>query len=163
MSTKSPKVTKKRRRTNIENQLREAITSPPQLSEKVKPNDGVLHFNVPSTSGGGIHRVKISVDGCMKYMCDCLKTSEDSDVCKHIRAVIIHMMTDLIKRQDETEKTLDLMMALGRFSIEDSAEMVDCVEPEPEPDDKELKDVRMDVRIDVIQKEIKPSDDIELM
>jgi len=155
---KSAKISKKRRRTNIENQLREAITSPPQLSEKVKPNDGMLHFNVPSTSGGGMHRVKIYVDGCMKYMCDCLKTSEDSDVCKHIRAVIIHMMTDLIKRQDETEKTLDLMMALGRFSIEDSAEMVDCVVS----DDKEIKDDK-DVKMNIIPKVVFPPDDIESM
>lgn len=121
MSAKEPKINKKRRRTNIENQLREAITSPPKLSEKVKPNDGVLYFNVPSTSGIGMHIVKISIDKGMNYKCDC-SNPEDNGICKHIRSAIIYMMTDLIRHQDETDKTLDLMMALDRFTIEDISE-----------------------------------------
>ena len=156
MSTKSPKVNKKRRRTNIENQLREAITSPPKLSEKVKPNVGVLHFNVPSTSGGDMHKVMLSVDGGMKYTCDCLKVSDEIGVCKHIKAVIIHMMIDLIKKQDESDNTLDLMMALDRFNIEDVDEMVDYdlsdgkVKYDKEVKDiKGINDVKMDVKIDV--------------
>lgn len=114
----------KRRRTDLENQLRDGIRCPPKLSESIKPVDGYLHFSAPSTSHQDVqHKVTIENNSFgLRYTCTCKNTLETFGICKHIRATLIHMMTDLMRYQDDTDKTLELVNALDKFSIGDDEE-----------------------------------------
>lgn len=111
----------KRRRTDLENQLRDGIGCPPKLSESVESIDGHLHFYVPSTNHQSVqHKVTIenNTHG-LKYICTCKNTLEIFGICKHIRATLIHMMNDLMRYQEDTDKSLELIQALNNFNLDD--------------------------------------------
>ena len=118
MSIRKPK----RRRTDLENQLRNGISCPPKLSESVRPMEGNLCFSVPSTIYRDIqHKVVIENNEFgLTYICTCENTLEKFGICKHIRATFIHMMNDLMRYQTETDRSLELMQALNNFNLEDN-------------------------------------------
>ena len=131
---------KKRRRSVLENQFRDAIISPPKLSSEVIPYNGMIEFIVPSTSKHDVnHKVLISCqskepmisneinsDSCnnLSYKCTCIFNKLDTPgICKHIKASLIHIMLDLLKQQDETDIAIELSNALTRFSLADNCHM----------------------------------------
>jgi hypothetical protein len=130
--------TKKRRRSVLENQFRDAIISPPKLSAEVIPHNGMIEFIVPSTSKHDVsHKVLISCKGKeplisdeidsdsynhLSYKCTCIFNKLDTPgICKHIRASLIHIMLDLLKQEEETDISMELSNALTRFSLADAA------------------------------------------
>lgn len=96
----------KRKRTSIENQFRDGVQAPPKIVDHVKPVAGCSEFIVPSSTSDKSYIVKIGVTGrCMNYTCTCTSAQSPESkfiACKHIRAVVIFMMIDLIKKNDQT-------------------------------------------------------------
>jgi hypothetical protein len=128
----------KRRRADLENQLRDGIKNPPKMTEQIKPCDGWLTFSAPSNQQKNIqHKVTIftsnrtlSYDelnsGCKQFLapnlvyeCSCNNKMSSFGVCKHIKSVILFMTIDLLKNQDQTDQTMELLDVLNRFNIVD--------------------------------------------
>jgi len=131
---------KKRRRSVLENQFRDAIISPPKLSLEVIPNNGMIEFIVPSTSKHDVnHKVSISCQSKeptisdeidsdsyhhLSYKCTCTLNKLDTPgVCKHIRASLIHIMLNLLKQEEETDISMELSNVLTRFSLAENCHM----------------------------------------
>jgi hypothetical protein len=118
------------KRPRIENQLKDGILSPPKLVSSVFPIESFgfgIEFLVPSTKDDcKMHKVLINVisnDNInkMQYGCTCDdgKNVSANGVCKHIKAVTLYMMRDLIQLQVDADKTNDLIRALCTFNMKD--------------------------------------------
>jgi hypothetical protein len=52
-------------------------------------------------------------DEYITYTCTCENKMDTFGVCKHIKAVIIYMSTDLIKKQEHTDENIELIGSLN--------------------------------------------------
>lgn len=106
------------KRRRIENQFKEGIISPPALSKLVIPlsptENNKLLFSVPSTDPTKninytvkIHSVQTTLNSRLQYECECRSYSGSPGLCKHVRSVLIYMMNDAIKTQNQSETIND--------------------------------------------------------
>lgn len=111
---------RKKRKITVENILRDGILSPPKIIKDTTPTFGNIIISVPSTSRESTqkHTVSISVvNNKYKFSCSCSNNFNNFGSCKHITTSIIQMMLNLIKKQEQTDDTLDLINSLEKFSI----------------------------------------------
>lgn len=142
-------IKKKRKLTNIENQVRDGIISPPKLIAQINPISGELQFMVPSKSSSDDHMVTIGMAVCpmmtdwtidemlgqnqkkipnkttknkISYRCDCHNNKWLNEICKHIRTVMIFMLTDMIEQHkmsitSDSDETDDILKQFSNICL----------------------------------------------
>jgi hypothetical protein len=143
-------IKKKRKLTNIENQVRDGIISPPKLISQINPVSGELQFMVPSKSSSDDHTVTIGTADCLmmtdwtideivgqnnqmkipnvitknkiSYRCDCHNNKHLNEICKHIRTVMIFMLTDMIEQHkmsitSDSDETDDILKQFSNIRL----------------------------------------------
>ena len=115
---------RKRKRSRLENQIRDGITSPPELMRKIKVNGGLLNFSIPSIkTPDKLHNTSIFSDAKnnkVNFSCGC-QNWKTNKTCKHIKSTLLFVITNIIQSQQHVIDTDDIIDALQSFSMSEKS------------------------------------------